>query len=222
MKYCRSCNHENSAAATVCASCGAPFGSKPVAQAEEIKRLMRQLPILSLQSPQGWEYTPVSMVTAQTVSGTGLFAEVSSLVTDMFGRQSGAFADKLRNGEELCKASLRAEAIKLRANAILAVDVDYEEVGGSRSMLMVCMTGTAVRLRNLDVLEPRTAEAMNRCTELFAELDAATAELEANKGSEADVLHRLGVTKDREEYRFFQYRFDTAEGDCLRRRQPMD
>ena len=36
-------------------------------------------------------------------------------------------------------------------NAILAVDIDYSELGGLKGMIMVCMTGTAVTLKNVDL-----------------------------------------------------------------------
>ena len=36
-------------------------------------------------------------------------------------------------------------ATQLCANAVIAIDLDYETVGGSGSMLMVTAAGTAVR-----------------------------------------------------------------------------
>jgi len=40
------------------------------------------------------------------------------------------------------------------ANAVIGVDIDYAEVGGAKGMVMVCMSGTAVRLRNPEVVSP--------------------------------------------------------------------
>lgn len=37
------------------------------------------------------------------------------------------------------------QATRMGANAVIAVDLDYETVGGSGSMLMVTAAGTAVR-----------------------------------------------------------------------------
>ncbi|MGB5609212.1 heavy metal-binding domain-containing protein, partial [Eudoraea sp.] len=42
--------------------------------------------------------------------------------------------------------------LDLEGNAILATDIDYAEVGGVKAMIMVCVTGTAVRLKNFDIL----------------------------------------------------------------------
>ena len=38
------------------------------------------------------------------------------------------------------------EAQRLGANAVVGIDLDYETVGGSGSMLMVTCSGTAVRI----------------------------------------------------------------------------
>ena len=38
------------------------------------------------------------------------------------------------------------EAERLGANAVIGIDLDYETVGASGSMLMVTCSGTAVRL----------------------------------------------------------------------------
>lgn len=114
-----------------------------------LKQILPRVPVVSLQNPMGWTYEPIAIVTGQTVTGTGIFSDVASAFTDLFGAQSGSYNSKLREGENLCKTQLRGQAIELGGNAVLAVDVDYAEVGGQRAMLMVCMTGTAVRITGL-------------------------------------------------------------------------
>ena len=104
----------------------------------------------------------MGLVTAQTVSGTSLFSDVTSAFTDLFGAQSGAYNQKLRGAEDACRASLRAQALQLGGNAIVGVDVDYAEVGGSRAMLMVCMTGTVVNVEDLSVLGEEFADNFER------------------------------------------------------------
>lgn len=39
---------------------------------------------------------------------------------------------------------MKQQAAAMGANAVIAVDLDYETVGGSGSMLMVTASGTAV------------------------------------------------------------------------------
>jgi uncharacterized protein YbjQ (UPF0145 family) len=126
----------------------------------ELTQVLARIPIVSLQSPMGWKYEPIGIVTGQTVTGTGIFSDVASAFTDLFGTQSGTYNTKLREGEDLCKAQLRSQVIELGGNAVLATDVDYAEVGGQRAMLMVCMTGTAVKVTELSPPDDAFVEDM--------------------------------------------------------------
>ena len=112
----------------------------------------------------------MGLVTAQSVAGTGLFADLGSTFTDMFGLQSGMFREKIKGGEDLCRRELRLKALNFGANAVVGVDVDYAEVGGARCMLMVCMTGTAAKISNVDVTGPKTAQSLRTLAELTEEL----------------------------------------------------
>jgi uncharacterized protein YbjQ (UPF0145 family) len=111
-----------------------------------LRKAVDAIPILTIHSPAGWSYTPIGIVTAQSTLGTGLFSDVASTFSDMFGRQSNAYNQKVQQGEELCASVLRLKAARSGGNAILAVDIDYSEMGGQKSLVMVCMTGTAVRV----------------------------------------------------------------------------
>ncbi len=117
------------------------------------EKLLTIIPVVTLQNPKDWDYRVLRMVTAQSVTGTGVVSEISSSFSDFFGMQSNRLNSKLRNGENICKSALRMEAISLGGNAIIATDIDYAEVGGDKGMLMVCMSGTAIKLKNLDILE---------------------------------------------------------------------
>nr|ARK13448.1 hypothetical protein A6C57_25640 [Fibrella sp. ES10-3-2-2] len=106
------------------------------------------IPVVFIQNPLGWEYEVLSMVTGQSTTGTGVFSEFAASMTDLFGMQSGRYNAKLKAGEEMCFAQLRKQTIQLGGNAVIATDIDYSEVGGDKGMLMVCMAGTAVKVKN--------------------------------------------------------------------------
>jgi len=110
------------------------------------------VPILSIQNPLNWDYIAIGLVTSQSVLGTGLLSEFTSSFTDLFGSQSGAYNKKLIEGEQFCKNLLRKNALDLGANAIIGADVDYSEAGSVKGMLMVCIAGTAIKLKNPEVL----------------------------------------------------------------------
>jgi uncharacterized protein YbjQ (UPF0145 family) len=119
---------------------------------KKIQQLIVFIPIVSIQSPHRWEYEVIGLVTGQSVTGTGVISEFTSSITDMFGEQSGRYNKKIKNGELLCANQLRKQTLDIRGNAIIATDVDYAELGGDKGMIMVCMTGTAIRLTNPEVL----------------------------------------------------------------------
>lgn len=184
MQECPRCGAHLEDAERICRFCNRDLGDRPALSAEAIiarerrssavsDSLLRHLvhmPLLTLHHPPGWSFRPLALVTAQSVSGTGFASEIAASLSDVFGGQSGAFQGKLRGGEETCKASLRLDALRLGAHAVIGVDVKYAEVGHVKSMLMVCMSGTAVRLDDPGVLEPAAAASVVRAGELLAKL----------------------------------------------------
>jgi uncharacterized protein YbjQ (UPF0145 family) len=173
-----------------CDRCGdkllAEAKTKLNAESSRLKKLVQtvlpKIPIASIHSPFAWEYDVIDVLTAQSVTGTGIFSDVASAFTDLFGTQSGTYNAKLREGENLCKMSLRAQAIEAGGNAILAADIDYAEVGGQRAMLMVCMTGTVVRLTNPERISADFEDLIRGATEDAArirQIESALASLNA-------------------------------------------
>jgi uncharacterized protein YbjQ (UPF0145 family) len=119
---------------------------------ENVQELIEAVPVVTTHSPLNWEYDILNIVTGQTTTGTGIISEFASSFADFFGTQSNRYNDKLKAGENLCLAKLRKQTIDLGGNAIIAADIDYSEVGGQKGMLLVCMAGTAIKLRNTELL----------------------------------------------------------------------
>lgn len=138
---------------------------------ESIKEILPHIPVITLQQPSNWKYQVVDMVTGQSVTGTGILSEIASNFTDLLGMQSGQFGNKIKGGEDICKAQLRLNAAKLGANAVIATDIDYSEVGSGKGMLMVCMSGTAVKLENTDILGIGIAEKISQIESLSKSLN---------------------------------------------------
>lgn len=122
-----------------------------------------------------WDYEALTIVTGQTVIGTGVIAELSSDFNDLFGSKSNTLAEKLSLGEVHCAAQIRKKTIDQGGHAVLATDIDYSEMGSLRGMMMVCMSGTAVRLKNPEVLinskEVMRAFEINQRLELIHSLN---------------------------------------------------
>ncbi len=163
-----------------CQKCGPALKDKAVNAAsvemdekkELLTKLIESIPIISIHNPYGWRYQTAHIVTGQSVTGTGVFSEISSSFTDLFGMQSGSFAKKLAEGELFCMNQLRVKAVDLGCNAIIGTDIDYSEVGSIKGMLMVCMAGTAVVVENMEDLgyEPRLIERIKTTRDRMSQI----------------------------------------------------
>ena len=84
------------------------------------------------------------IVSGETIIGANVFRDFLAGIRDFVGGGSGAYEEVLRQAKETAIKEMEEQAARLGANAVIGVDLDYETVGGSGSMLMVTATGTAV------------------------------------------------------------------------------
>ncbi|MFO7970979.1 MAG: heavy metal-binding domain-containing protein [Desulfobacterales bacterium] len=138
----------------------------------------KHIVILTTHIPIGWDYRALGIVTAQTTTGTGVLAEFTSEFTDFFGAQSGAYNKKLAEGENSCFSQIGMKTLGLGGNAVIAADIDYTEVGGLKGMLMVCMAGTAVALKNTEILGSEKAKELNDIDSMIAMLHKLKGDLD--------------------------------------------
>lgn len=87
------------------------------------------------------------VVTGEAIIGANLFSDMFAKVRDIVGGRSGAYEKALRTARAEAFADLEHEAEDVGANAVIGIDLDYETIGETGSMLMVSITGTAVKLR---------------------------------------------------------------------------
>jgi uncharacterized protein YbjQ (UPF0145 family) len=88
----------------------------------------------------------LGIVTGETVLGVNIFRDLFSGLRDIVGGRAGGYQNALRDARESAIADMAETARALGADAIVAVDVDYEVLGEKNGMLMVSVNGTAVRL----------------------------------------------------------------------------
>ncbi len=86
------------------------------------------------------------IVSGETIIGANVIRDFTASLNDFFGGRSRAYEEVLREAKQTALAEMQEEARKLGANAVIGVDLDYETVGGSGSMLMVTASGTAVTI----------------------------------------------------------------------------
>jgi len=85
-------------------------------------------------------------VAGEAVLGANIVRDWFASIRDVIGGRAGGYQNVLRDGREHAIEDMVAEAKDLGANAIVGVDIDYESMGETNSMLMVSCNGTAVRL----------------------------------------------------------------------------
>jgi uncharacterized protein YbjQ (UPF0145 family) len=79
-----------------------------------------------------------------------MFRDIFAAFTDTFGGRSEASQKVLRDARKTCLLELKKEAAQIGADAVIAVDLDYNEFsGGGKSMLFLVASGTAVRVERL-------------------------------------------------------------------------
>ena len=86
------------------------------------------------------------LVGGDAILGANMFRDFFAGIRDIVGGRSGAYEGALRDARKTAFAELQSEAKDLGADAVIGVDIDYEVIGQSGSMLMVSVSGTAVRL----------------------------------------------------------------------------
>ena len=86
----------------------------------------------------------LGIVTGETIIGANAFKDIKAAFTDIFGGRSGAYERTIQEAKEMALNEMRQHAEQMGANAVVGVDLDYETIGSSNSMLMVACSGTAV------------------------------------------------------------------------------
>ncbi len=88
----------------------------------------------------------LGVVTGEAILGANLFRDLFAGIRDIVGGRSGAYEKELRKAREIAFDEIEAVATKVGANAVVGVDIDYEILGEKSGMLMVSVSGTAVRI----------------------------------------------------------------------------
>ncbi|MCV9965697.1 YbjQ family protein [Pararhizobium sp. BT-229] len=90
----------------------------------------------------------ISIVASEAALGMNLFRDIANSWRDVVGGRANSAQASLKEARSSCLAELRKEAFELGADAVIAVDLDYNELstGGAGGILFVAATGTAVKL----------------------------------------------------------------------------
>lgn len=84
------------------------------------------------------------VVFGEVIAGVNFVKDMVAGFSNFFGGRSGTYEEELIQAREAALQEMMQRAAERGANAVVAVDVDYEVLGSDNGMLMVSASGTAV------------------------------------------------------------------------------
>ena len=97
---------------------------------------------------QGREITEyLGIVVGEAILGANIFKDIFGTIRDIVGGRAGAYEEEMARARDIAFQEIEDEARVLGANAIVGIDLDYEVLGDKNGMMMVSVSGTAVRIK---------------------------------------------------------------------------
>jgi uncharacterized protein YbjQ (UPF0145 family) len=88
----------------------------------------------------------LGIVTGEAIVGANIFRDLFANIRDIVGGRSAAYEQELARARTIALEELKTAGQQLGADAVVGIDLDYEVLGANNGMLMVSVSGTAVRL----------------------------------------------------------------------------
>jgi uncharacterized protein YbjQ (UPF0145 family) len=102
---------------------------------------------LSTTTPPGIELNQyLGVVNGEAIIGANIFRDMFSSVRDVVGGRAGGYERALAGARDAAMEELIDAAKQMGANGVVGIDFDYEVMGETNGMMMVAVSGTAVKL----------------------------------------------------------------------------
>lgn len=88
----------------------------------------------------------LGVVNGEAIIGANIFRDMFSSVRDVVGGRAGGYERALAGARDAAMDELIEAARQLGANGVIGIDFDYEVMGETNGMMMVAVSGTAVKL----------------------------------------------------------------------------
>jgi uncharacterized protein YbjQ (UPF0145 family) len=88
----------------------------------------------------------LGIVNGEAIIGANIFRDMFSSVRDVVGGRAGGYERSLKSAREAALEDMIEDAKALGANGIVGIDFDYEVLGETNGMMLVAVSGTAVKL----------------------------------------------------------------------------
>jgi len=88
----------------------------------------------------------LGVVHGEAIIGANIFRDLFSSVRDVVGGRAGGYERALAGAREAAVDDMKEAAREMGANGIVGIDFDYEVLGEANGMMMVAVSGTAVKM----------------------------------------------------------------------------
>lgn len=88
----------------------------------------------------------LGIVNGEAIIGANIFRDMFSSIRDVVGGRAGGYERALAGARQAALDEMKAAAKELGANGIIGIDFDYEVLGETNGMMMVVVSGTAVKV----------------------------------------------------------------------------
>ncbi|WP_312789565.1 heavy metal-binding domain-containing protein [Sphingobacterium sp.] len=89
-------------------------------------------------------------IAANVVIGTNIFSDIGASYVDFFGGRSTSYEKNMQEMYKRVTETLKQRAQAIRADAIIGLSVDIDEISGKGSqMFMITVVGTPVHLKEV-------------------------------------------------------------------------
>ena len=88
----------------------------------------------------------LGIVNGEAIIGANIFRDMFSSVRDVVGGRAGGYERALAGARDAALDDMKEAAKELGADGIVGIDFDYEVLGETNGMMMVAVSGTAVKM----------------------------------------------------------------------------
>lgn len=89
----------------------------------------------------------LDIVVGEAILGANIFKDIFGAIRDIVGGRSGAYEEEMGKARDIAFKEMEEKARSLGADGIIGIDIDYEVVGSQGAMMMVSVSGTAVKFK---------------------------------------------------------------------------
>jgi uncharacterized protein YbjQ (UPF0145 family) len=88
----------------------------------------------------------LGVVNGEAIIGANIFRDLFSSVRDVVGGRAGGYERALAGARDAALEDMVAAAKSMGADGVVGIDFDYEVLGENNGMMMVSVSGTAVKM----------------------------------------------------------------------------